>query len=287
MLKSTFGKQKLIPIPGSGRGPVDKTLPDEPGLKCPSCSRRLKEKEVKEQHKLCPHCGYHFPLNVWERVEIMTDPDSFREFGAGLRSFNILDFPGYDEKLAQAIDETGLSEAFITGEATIGGYPCVLGILDARFMMGSMGSVVGEKVSRAVERAMEFNLPLIICTASGGARMQEGMLSLLQMAKTAAVLGRFHQAGLLYISIITNPTTGGVSASFASLADIILAEPGALIGFAGPRVIKQTISETLPADFQKAEFMLGHGMLDGIVERGQLKKTLELLLRLHGGVKHG
>jgi acetyl-CoA carboxylase carboxyl transferase subunit beta len=139
MLKSTFGKQKLIPIPGSGRGPVDKTLPDEPGLKCPSCSRRLKEKEVKEQHKLCPHCGYHFPLNVWERVEIMTDPDSFREFGAGLRSFNILDFPGYDEKLAQAIDETGLSEAFITGEATIGGYPCVLGILDARFMMGSMG----------------------------------------------------------------------------------------------------------------------------------------------------
>lgn len=287
MLKSTFGKQKLIPIPGSGREPMEKAVPNEPGLKCNSCSRRVTEVELKEQNRLCPHCGYHFPLNVWERLELLADPGSFREFGISLRSINTLDFPGYDEKLAQSIYETGLGEALITGEVTVGGYPCILGILDARFMMGSMGSVVGEKVCRALERAIELKLPLIICTASGGARMQEGMLSLLQMAKTTAVLGRFHQAGLLYISIITNPTTGGVSASFASLADIILAEPGALIGFAGPRVIKQTISETLPADFQKAEFMLGHGMLDCIVERGQLKKTLELLLRLHGGEKHG
>ncbi|NLO21966.1 MAG: acetyl-CoA carboxylase carboxyltransferase subunit beta [Syntrophomonadaceae bacterium] len=286
MLKSSFGKQKLIPIPGSGRGPLDKTVPNEPGLKCPSCSRRVMEMELKE-HKLCPHCGHHFPLNARERLEIIADSGSFQEFEVGLRSINTLEFPGYDEKMTQAINETGLSEAIITGKATVGGYPCVLGIMDPGFMMGSMGSVVGEKVCRAMERAIELKIALIIFTASGGARMQEGMLSLLQMAKTTAVLGRFHQEGLLYISIITNPTTGGVSASFASLADIILAEPGALIGFAGPRVIKQTISETLPAGFQKAEFMLGHGMLDCIVERGQLKKTLELFLRLHGGEKNG
>ncbi len=287
MLKSTFGKQKLIPIPSSSRGPLDPAVPNGLGPKCPSCSGWVTELELKEKYKLCPHCHYHFHLNAWERIELIADPDSFREFDTDLRSINTLEFPGYDEKLTQAMNETGLSEALITGQATVGGYSCVLGIMDTRFMMGSMGSVVGEKVCRAMERAMDLNLPLILCTASGGARMQEGMLSLMQMAKTAAVLGRFHQEGLLYVSIITNPTTGGVSASFASLADIILAEPGALIGFAGPRVIKQTISETLPAGFQKAEFMLQHGMVDSIVERGQLKETLELLLRLHGGEKHG
>ncbi len=286
MLKSAFGKQKLIPIPDS-REYMQSTEKDVGREKCPSCSRRVSELELKENHKVCPECQYHFSMTAWERIHFMADPDTFQEFNSDLRSINILDFPGYDEKLESAMKQTGLKEALVTGQCTIGGYPVILGTMDSRFMMASMGSVAGEKVCRAVEKAIDLKIPLILCTASGGARMQEGMLSLMQMAKTSAVLDRFHQQGLLYMTLLTNPTTGGVSASFASLADIILAEPGALIGFAGPRVIKQTISEILPADFQKAEFMLKHGMVDKIVNRLVLKDTVESLLRLHLGGKNG
>ncbi|KUG03920.1 acetyl-coenzyme a carboxyl transferase beta chain [hydrocarbon metagenome] len=286
MLKNAFGKQKLIPVPGSREymESEDKTSRQE---KCRSCSRRVSELELKENHKVCPECQYHYSMSAWERIELIADPLSFKEFDSGLRSINLLDFPGYDEKLTGAVSRTGLNEALITGQCTIGGYPAILGSMDSRFMMASMGSVVGEKVCRAVEKAIDLKIPLILCAASGGARMQEGMLSLMQMAKTSAALDRLHRQGLLYISLLTNPTTGGVTASFASLADIILAEPGALIGFAGPRVIKQTISEVLPADFQKAEFMLKHGMVDKIVGRSGLKDTLECLLRLHLGGNHG
>lgn len=286
MLKNAFGKQRLIPVPGS-REYVESEEKTAGQVKCPSCSRRVSELGLKENHKVCPACDYHYPMTAWERIELIADSQSFREFDSGLRSINILDFPGYNEKLTGATTKTGLNEALITGQCTIGGYPVILGCMDSRFMMASMGSVVGEKVCRAVEKAIDLKTPLILCAASGGARMQEGMLSLMQMAKTSAVLDRFHQQGLLYISLFTNPTTGGVSASFVSLADIILAEPGALIGFAGPRVIKQTISQVLPADFQKAEFMLKHGMVDKIVNRPVLKSTLECLLRLHLGGKHG
>jgi acetyl-CoA carboxylase carboxyl transferase subunit beta len=286
MLKSTFGRQKLIPIPGSRESLEDQGR--DPGqAKCPSCARRVTESELIENHKVCPECHYHFPMTAWERIGLIADPGSFQEFDSGLKSINVLEFPEYDERLTAVAERTGLGEALVTGKCKIGGCWTVLGVIDSRFMMGSMGSVVGEKVCRAAERASEYKYPLIICAASGGARMQEGMLSLMQMAKTAAVLDRFHQQGLLYITLLTNPTTGGVSASFASLADIILAEPGALIGFAGPRVIKQTISEVLPADFQKAEFLLKHGMLDRIVDRLELKDTLERLLRLHLGGKNG
>ncbi len=286
MLKSAFGKQKLITLPGSREyiESDEKTIGQK---RCPSCSRHISELELKENHRLCPECQYHFPMSAWERIELMADAESFEEFDSELRSINILDFPGYDEKLARAMEQTGLNEALVTGHCTMGGYPVILGVMDSRFMMASMGSVVGEKVCRAVEKAVDLQIPLILCAASGGARMQEGMLALMQMAKTSAALNRFHQEGLLYISLLTNPTTGGVSASFASLADIVLAEPGALIGFAGPRVIKQTISEILPADFQKAEFLLKHGMVDKIVERPLLKDTMEYLLKLHLGGKHG
>lgn len=286
MLKSAFGKQKLIPLPGT-REYIEREEQTVGQKRCPSCSRRITELELKENYRLCPECHYHFSMTAWERIELMADAKSFEEFDSELRSINMLDFPGYDEKLAGAMEQTGLNEALVTGQCTMGGYPVILGIMDSRFMMASMGSVVGEKVCRAVEKAIDLKTPLILCAASGGARMQEGMLALMQMAKTSAALNRFHQEGLLYISLLTNPTTGGVSASFASLADIVLAEPGALIGFAGPRVIKQTISEILPADFQKAEFLFKHGMVDKIVERPLLKATMECLLKLHQGGKHG
>ncbi len=286
MLKNAFGKQKLIPVPGS-REYMESEGRISAQEKCPSCSRRISELELKENHKVCPECQYHYSMTAWERIELIADDQSFQEFNSGLRSINLLDFPGYNEKLTGAISKTGLNEALITGQCTIGGYPAILGTMDSRFMMASMGSVVGEKVCRAIEKAADLKIPLILCAASGGARMQEGMLSLMQMAKTSAALDKFHEQGLLYISLLTNPTTGGVAASFASLADIILAEPGALIGFAGPRVIKQTISEILPEDFQKAEFMLKHGMVDKIVSRPVLKDMVERLLRLHLGGKNG
>ncbi|MDQ0191143.1 acetyl-CoA carboxylase carboxyl transferase subunit beta [Alicyclobacillus cycloheptanicus] len=209
------------------------------------------------------------------------DEGSFVEYDAGLTSVDPLQFPGYLAKVKKAQDDTGLAEGAVTGEGTLAGHPVVIGVMDARFIMGSMGAAVGEKLTRAMERALEKRIPMLLFTASGGARMQEGVLSLMQMAKTSVALERLHEEGVLFVSIITNPTTGGVSASFASLGDIILAEPGALFGFAGRRVIEQTIRQKLPDDFQTAEFMLQHGMVDKVVARKDMRETLAVILRVH------
>lgn len=278
-----FGKKKYIPI----KVPVEPRSETIPGLgqSCPNCGKWSTLEELSGNYRVCPRCNWHLALSAHQRAEMLCDSQSFEEFDAGMAAGNRLNFPGYGQKLAQAREDSGLPEAIVTGRASLGGYQIVLGVMDSHFMMGSMGVVVGEKVCRAVEVAIENECPLIIFSCSGGARMQEGILSLLQMAKTAAVLERFHQKGHLYISVLTNPTTGGVLASFASLADIIISEPGALLGFTGPRVIKQTIGERLPDNFQQAGFQLEHGMLDLVVERKCLRAQLILLLKLHQGGK--
>ena len=237
---------------------------------------------------VCPLCGYHFPMGAYYRLSSVLDSGSFRELNEKLTSNDPLHFPGYGAKLDAARRKTGMNEAAVTAVGTIGGSRCVVGVLDSRFLMGSMSAAVGEKLTLAIEHAIKNKLPLILFAASGGARMQEGILSLMQMAKTSAALARFAEKGLLYISVLTDPTTGGVTASFASLGDIILAEPGALIGFAGPRVIQQTIGETLPQGFQRAEFQMEHGFVDAVVPRSQMRDTLARLLKLHGkGDRHG
>jgi len=249
--------------------------------KCPVCGEILFIKDLDKTMKACTKCGYHFRMGAWERINSVVDEGSFVELNAGLESGNPLEFTDYPEKIAEAQKTSRSKEAIITGEATISGIKVVIGVMDPFFIMGSMGSVVGEKVTRAIERAIEKRLPLVIFTASGGARMQEGIISLMQMAKTCGALARFHEAGLLYISVLTDPTTGGVSASFASRADIILAEPAALIGFAGPRVIEQAMKQKLPEGFQTAEFLLEHGFVDLVVPRTQIRETLAKLLDLH------
>ena len=249
--------------------------------KCNVCKSAVFVEEVKDNDYICPHCGNYFRVHAWRRVQQIADPGTFEEWDAGLPQENPLHYKGYKEKIESLQEKTGLDEAILTGKAEIDGNPTVLGVCDSRFMMASMGSVVGEKITRAVERATRERLPVVIFACSGGARMQEGIVSLMQMAKTSAALKRHSDAGLLYISVLTNPTTGGVTASFAMEGDIILAEPGALIGFAGPRVIRQTIGQKLPKGFQKAEFLLEHGFLDGIVDRKQMKSTLSRLLSMH------
>jgi acetyl-CoA carboxylase carboxyl transferase subunit beta len=259
-------------------------LPDQ--RNCPACASFVSELELIQNYKVCPHCGYHYTITAWDRIHIMADENSFEQFDAGLSSYNRLNFPDYDDKLTRAKQQSGCNEAIITGYASIGGYKTVLGVMESRFMMASMGAVVGEKIYRAVDRAIDSGYPLIICSCSGGARMQEGMIALMQMAKTSAAINRFHKNRQFYISVMTNPTTGGVSASFASLADIIIAEPGALIGFTGPRVIRQTIGERLPENFQSSEFLLEHGMIDIVKPRMELRTTISSLLKLHhGGLK--
>ena len=249
--------------------------------KCNVCKSAVFVEEVKDNDYICPHCGNYFRVHAWRRVQQIADPGTFEEWDVGLPQENPLHYKGYKEKIEGLQEKTGLDEAILTGKAEIDGNPTVLGVCDSRFMMASMGSVVGEKITRAVERATRERLPVVIFACSGGARMQEGIVSLMQMAKTSAALKRHSDAGLLYISVLTNPTTGGVTASFAMEGDIILAEPGALIGFAGPRVIRQTIGQKLPKGFQKAEFLLEHGFLDGIVDRKQMKATLSRLLSMH------
>lgn len=251
--------------------------------RCPQCGSLPPTKDGEDQLMVCPECGYHHPLGAWERIKVTADEASFAEFDADLSSGDPIGFPGYAEKLADSRQNTGLNEAVITGRATINYIELVLGVMDSRFMMGSMGSVVGEKITRAFEFARENRLPVVMFTASGGARMQEGMLSLMQMAKTSAAVSRFSQDGLLYVAVLTHPTTGGVTASFATLADILIAEPGATIGFAGARVIEQTIRQKLPPSFQRSEFLLEHGMIDRIVHRAELKGFLDNMLRLHKG----
>lgn len=256
-------------------------VPEGIYVKCPKCKKSIYRPDLKDCLGVCPACNYHYPLTARARLGITLDKGSFLELDGCLESRNVLDFPNYEEKLQKYKEKTEQNEAVVTGLGTIDGIRIVVGIMDSSFMMGSMGSVVGEKLTRAVEYATDNNLPLVIFTASGGARMQEGMFSLMQMAKVSSALARHDDKGLLYITVLTDPTTGGVTASFAMLGDIILAEPGALVGFAGPRVIEQTINQKLPEGFQRAEFLLEHGMIDAIVDRMDMKETLENLLRLH------
>ena len=259
----------------------DNYIPGDRLITCPKCGQESERRLVAQGLSVCPKCGYHWPIGAYYRLSTILDPGSFRELHPRLSAGDPLHFPGYQEKLDAAQHKTGLTEAVVTATGTIGGSRCVVGVLDSRFLMGSMSTVVGEKVTLAIEFAAKNKLPLILFSASGGARMQEGILSLMQMAKTSAALARFSDKGLLYISVLTDPTTGGVTASFASLGDIILAEPGALIGFAGPRVIQQTIGETLPEGFQRAEYQESHGFVDAVVPREKMRDTLSQLLRLH------
>ena len=245
------------------------------------CGGAIIAEDVKKDHYICPKCGGYFRVHARRRIEMVTDEGSFEEWDSDLQGGNPLEYKGYEEKLEKLQEKTGLSEAVITGKAKIDGRETAIGVCDGRFLMASMGEAVGEKIARAVERATEERLPVILFACSGGARMQEGIVSLMQMAKTSAALKHHSDAGLLYISILTDPTTGGVTASFAMLGDVILAEPKALIGFAGPRVIEQTIGQKLPEGFQRAEFLLEHGFLDAIVERPQMKAVLSKILALH------
>ncbi len=248
---------------------------------CPECQEKTLRSVLAENCYVCPVCGRHYNISARYRLKIMADKGSFKEICRSLSGGNPLDFPGYEEKLSDQREKTGLKEAVVCGTGKIDGVKAVLCAMDSRFMMASMGTAVGEKITRAFAYATKNKLPVIIFAASGGARMQEGIFSLFQMAKTAAAAERHDQAGLLYISVLTHPTTGGVTASFASLGDIILAEPGALIGFAGPRVIEQTIGQALPAGFQRAEYVEAHGFVDRVVARTEMRKALGLLLRLH------
>lgn len=256
------------------------SVPDGMYEKCPQCEQLIELKKLQEAVWVCPECDHHFRIHCASRVKILFD--SFKVFNHSMKSLDPLSFPGYQEKLEQLSDYTGVYDAVVCGEARIGKSRVIAVIMDPNFLMGSMGSVVGEKITRAFERATKQKKPIIIFTASGGARMQEGIISLMQMAKTSGAIAKFNDKNGLYISVLTDPTTGGVTASFAMLADIILAEPKALIAFAGPRVIKQTIQTDLPEGFQSAEFLLEKGFVDKIVPRSQLKDTLTSLLELHG-----
>ena len=258
-------------------------VPDNMLFKCPRCLNVIMTDELEKNLKVCPECGYHSRLTADERIKLIIDKESFKEFDTDMLSANPIDFPDYEAKQQKLRDTTGLKDAIITGECTIRGEKCVIGVMDSRYMMASMGSVVGEKITRAFEYATDNKLPVIMFTASGGARMQEGIVSLMQMAKTSGAVARHSDAGLLYITVMTDPTTGGVTASFASLGDIIIAEPKVLIGFAGRRVIEGTIKQRLPDDFQSAEFMLEHGFADMIVERKTMRRTIAHILKLHKG----
>lgn len=252
-------------------------------VECKQCGRRATRQIWAKSLFVCPNCGNHQPIGAYYRLSLVLDSGSFRELDAELAPQDVLGFPGYPEKLSAQTQKTGLSEAAVAAVGRIGGVSVVAAVLDSRFFMGSMSTAVGEKITRAIEYAAAKKLPLVIFSASGGARMQEGIFSLMQMAKTSAAIERFSAKGGLYISVLTHPTTGGVTASFASLGDIMLAEPGALIGFAGPRVIEQTIGERLPEGFQRSEFQLEHGFVDKVVPRSELRATLIQLLQLHAG----
>lgn len=256
---------------------------DQEGMweKCPTCASILYTEDLNANERVCMKCGYHFRLGAKERVLRTADAGSFVEFNADLQGTDPLEFPEYDAKIEKARGASDIPEGIVTGTCTIGGEKCVLAVMDSRFMMGSMGAVVGEKFALAAEKALEEKIPLVVFTASGGARMQEGLVSLLQMGKTAAVLGKLDEAAVPYIVVLTDPTTGGVTASFAMLGDVTIAEPNALIGFAGRRVIEQTVKQTLPPGFQRAEFLLDKGFVDMIVDRRELKDTLSKILALH------
>ena len=252
-------------------------------IKCEACKEILYKENVKENNSVCPLCGHSFRLSSRRRIDQIIDKDTFKEFKLNIDTVNPLGLEDYEHKMKQLRQKTKIEEAVKCGIGEINSIKVVICVMDSNFLMGSMGSVVGEKLTYSIEKAIELKLPLIIFCASGGARMQEGIISLMQMAKVTEALAKFDEAGLLYISVLTDPTYGGVTASFAMLGDIILAEPGAMIGFAGQRVIKQTIGEDLPSGFQTSEFLLEHGFIDKIIERGMLKDTLSNLIKLTTG----
>lgn len=285
MIKDLFKKQKYITISTSKLNieEVHKPIiPDGMWVKCNNCGKILYKSDVEDNCNTCVSCNYHFRLSAKERLKMILDKDSFVEFDGDMESVNPISFPGYEEKLNKTKLVTEMKEAVVTGRGKIADFHTVIAVMDSNFMMGSMGSVVGEKITRAVEYATKHRLPVVIFTASGGARMQEGILSLMQMAKVSGAIAKHNDNKLLYVSVLTDPTTGGVTASFAMEADIILAEPGALIGFAGKRVIESTIKQQLPEGFQTAEFLLEKGFVDKIVHRTQLRATLARILQLHG-----
>lgn len=282
MVKDRFNEEQ--------KDEADSSAPEIPKdllFKCPRCQNVFYMDEFEKRKKTCPVCNYHARLSAQERLDITVDKDSFKPFDENMVSLNPIGFPDYEKKIKSMQESTGLKDAVVTGECTIRGYRAVIGIMDSNFMMASMGSVVGEKITRAFEYATEHKLPVILFTASGGARMQEGIISLMQMAKTSGAVKRHSDAGGLYITVLTDPTTGGVTASFASLGDIILAEPKVLVGFAGRRVIQDTIKQKLPDDFQTAEFLLESGFVDAIADRRSMRKTLSNILRLHNYKKIG
>ncbi|WP_255551036.1 acetyl-CoA carboxylase, carboxyltransferase subunit beta [Sporosarcina sp. E16_8] len=256
-------------------------VPEGIMTKCPECKNIILTKDLIKLMKVCPKCDHHLKMTAAERVACLFDEETFKSIDDHLKTENPLNFPAYTEKVESDARKTGLNEAVLTGTGKIDGLEIAVAIMDSHFRMGSMGSVVGEKITRAIEKATVLGIPMIIFSASGGARMQEGVLSLMQMAKTSVALTRHASQGLLYISVMTYPTTGGVSASFASVGDINIAEPKALIGFAGRRVIEQTVREKLPDDFQTAEFLLDHGQLDAVVHRNDMKETISKIVRLH------
>ena len=280
MFRKTYTKidTKYRPVSQETEEP---SIPEGLWRKCNKCGQPIYVEDVKNNYYVCPQCGGYFRVHAYRRIEMLTDVGTFEEWNKEMPFSNPLDFPNYEKKVEAAREKTNLNEAIVIGKAKIDGNPAVVGVCDARFIMSSMGHVVGEKITEAVERATKEKLPVILFACSGGARMQEGIVSLMQMAKTSAALKRHHEAGQLFISVLTDPTTGGVTASFAMLGDIIIAEPGALIGFAGPRVIEQTIGQKLPEGFQRAEFLLDHGFVDMIVPRQDQKHVIGRILYMH------
>lgn len=275
------GKYSTLRMPAHGERKM--IIPDGSWVKCKSCGQTLYTDRLEDNLQVCWYCNCHLPMSAHKRIKTLADPDSFVEMDANLRSVDPLGFVDskpYGARLEESVKKTGLGDAIVCGSATLGGKPFKLGVMDFRFMGASMGSVVGEKIARLVEAATAAKEPVVLVTASGGARMQEGILSLMQMAKTCGALARHSEAGLPYIAILTNPTYGGVTASFAAVGDVILAEPGAMIGFAGPRVIQETTNSKLPEGFQTAEFLLDKGLIDRVVERKNLKKELQFLLEI-------
>ncbi|HEY8891658.1 MAG TPA: acetyl-CoA carboxylase, carboxyltransferase subunit beta [Clostridium sp.] len=280
--KRIFQKSKYIEVKNLGNdGEKRPNIPSGMWVKCETCGKILYNKDLEESIMTCDSCRTHFRIGSRERINYTIDKGTFIEYDEFMISDDPIDFEGYKEKLQNMQDKTLLNEAVITGEGKINGQDTVIAVMDSNFMMGSMGSVVGEKITRAIEKATENSKPIIIFTASGGARMQEGIFSLMQMAKTSAAIARHNEKGNLYITVLTDPTTGGVTASFAMLGDIILAEPNALIGFAGKRVIEQTLKEQLPEGFQRAEFLLAKGFIDKVVDRKVMKDTLTQILKAH------
>lgn len=270
-------KKKLV----GGENRQDPSFPEEMWRSCDRCKKAFLADAIIDNMEICPECGYHFKISARERLSLVADEGTFVELDADMQSVNHLSFPEYDKKLVNAMKTSGEKEAVVSGSASIGGYKTVICVMESAFIMGSMGCVVGEKITRAFEYATENKLPVIVFCASGGARMHEGILSLMQMAKTSGAVKLHSDAGLLYISFLTNPTTGGVTASFAMEGDLIVSEPDALIGFAGPRVIEQTIKQKLPKGFQSAEFLIEKGFLDAIVPRNEMKSYLTKILKMH------